>query len=1014
MNKLIITLSLIILFINNTKCVNITGADLSCVEALGVKTQDTLLISTNVKSTLCSTPPAVCTSDGQITAIQINQKNRIQKLLWTDLQCLSSLNTFYGYNLAIDASFFYYPLSTIKRIFIYTSNIMSITQPLPLVDYFFFGMADSTAFYASYLKNVKEFYVDQLLNFQHDGDQTGSRLEKLTIICNTLPPFQTYSNLKTLDFTMGDSFSALSLNQNSGGLINLVDISFKSQYTIYIDFPTTFSNSSLNFTRLNIENQIFFNKPTNYIDLSNNNQMNIIINLKSVGNAFNIDGKFPFKGLPKSIDTLYITTGNFSTIPNQSLIENVTYLTLVNLNMFGTLPQNFFTKKTKMVNFGGNNLTGTIDDSWCSLPTLVIMENQLSGNLPNCFYCYLNDSTIYSRFTKNLFSNHYSNATCDYSQMFVSKLITDGSNVTLIGKNVGFYTYNIKTTPSIIFTTNNYNDSFSGKFSTSLDRSTKSVEIRFLIPGINFTVSISDTPPQITTVSQNENEFTIDGSFFSYDPSSIDLLMGNEKCNITSSTFYQIRCSINYPVIDWGEKQMGLIVDNKKSSFGFYLNYTKVTCSDNCNGNGICDDHTGNCQCFIEWTTYQNQLCNVSNQYVSSSSKVSQKDGGVIDIYGWFGDIHNYPYVLVEGENKTIISITNDTIALSIGPGKGSKNLKVVQNDIEWFGVIYPYLEPLLLCPDNCGGSEKGVCNSTNGECKCSSGWTGLDCKSSTALNSGTSKTVVQSTGSTTISNQDIGYLVLINSISEIDFNNNVVPNSIVNLLGNWRLMNKNGSISTFEIKENNNTMITMIIEQVETSNKQFNFAGNQFTINNGGFKISLLISNWKFKNNLNTLQIQMSTEISLTETNIDSSCGPDSVEYFSNSDDISNNINYLKITKNGQSLFGRFQDKMLSDGRPTTVLAKLENSENGKPKIITISLPHCANQCILDPDFSLLVSFSNSCSNENKRSWVLPVAIVVPIVTVSIIIVVSIILIKKNSIKIRIGLNSIKMKRKN
>ncbi|EGC35684.1 hypothetical protein DICPUDRAFT_33021, partial [Dictyostelium purpureum] len=162
-----------------------------------------------------------------------------------------------------------------------------------------------------------------------------------------------------------------------------------------------------------------------------------------------------------------------------------------------------------------------------------------------------------------------------------------------------------------------------------------------------------------------------------------------------------------------------------------------------------------------------------------------------------------------------------------------------------------------------------------------------------------------------------------------------------------------------------------------------FSFAGNQFTIIKGGLKLSLSIKDWLFQSNLNTLQVQMSSDIQI-DTNRDNKCNNDNndaeIESSSNNNYLSNNINYLKITKNNRILYARFQDIMLSDNRPTTILAKLISSDKSSVRI-GLNLPHCSD-CLIDPDFSLLVStdYKFECKEKSKK-WIIAVSVILGVV---------------------------------
>ncbi|EGC32514.1 hypothetical protein DICPUDRAFT_81655 [Dictyostelium purpureum] len=83
---------------------------------------------------------------------------------------------------------------------------------------------------------------------------------------------------------------------------------------------------------------------------------------------------------------------------------------------------------------------------------------------------------------------------------------------------------------------------------------------------------------------------------------------------------------------------------------------------------------------------------------------------------------------------------------------------------------------------------------------------------------------------------------------------------------------NKQESVTTFNQirinEDNTNAIIKLIIEKVNDKDKGFTFAGNQFKVTKGGLKLSLSISNWLFKSNLNISQVQMTSDIQIDSSN--------------------------------------------------------------------------------------------------------------------------------------------------
>ncbi|KAK5575148.1 hypothetical protein RB653_010404 [Dictyostelium firmibasis] len=1061
----------------------------------------------NIETIICgnSIQGSGCDSNGNLVSLYF-MSSTIQAFTWSDFAGFTKLYSLFITGVSVDQTFIYNPMPSIGYLTIHTNTILEIDKILPKYDYLSFniGGVDNTnlTIKASYLKNVSSFGMNgKFCDIEIDGNQSDSKLASLSIKPLNIPDLSVFPILGTLTLILDNGFNQSSFKNiqyfNNIGYIGIGLVS-SSLY----NFPIEFSYINNPKWSTIYFSQGEWNSPSDYIDLSNNNQTYVSFNLQNAGKKFNINGNFPFSKLPTgTCRDFSVNNGNFSNLPNMVLFERTQVLSLKNSGIGGNLPSvNDTLQKsrfTQQVSLSGNKLTGVIDESWCSI-ILDVSNNQLSGPLPDCFYCYLQDPTYRNRLIGNNFSNYNTSATCTEEQISIYKIFIINSKAVLIGKNIGTSLTNIVTYPEIQFVTNNLNDSFTGNVITN-SNSYDIIQVRLLVPGINFTLSVSGNPPQIDEIVQNNATFIIQGQYYSYDKSVINVTIGDNQCIIKSNTFYEIICDIDYPVVDYGNTSVLVIVDDKNSTFYIDLKYTPVKCNSTCL-NGICNDrlgicncsngwtsddcsipkhevtsstkvshgsggeiiligwfgniHTGLqvlfdgvnsqitfinsssistkigggfglvnttvlqnniiwnglidpyiqplngycnyttklCTCDIKWTTVNFEVCTIPYHYVSSSSKVPSTTGGNITLSGWFGDVHEYLQLSIDNEYTAVQSIDNETITITIPPGIGSKNIQIIQNNITWTGLIYPYSESTIKCLNNCSGN--GVCKS-NGECKCNENYIGPDCKTKDVGSTlPPTDTHVNPDGSTSISNEDTIYLIYIDSISEMDFYNNQVPNTLVNLKNGWKINNTTNSatgvgssITTF-YQNINNATVTMTIENIESNNgKEFTFAGNQFTVSKDGFKLSLSVSNWNYKSNLNTLQIQMSSDVSLNEGSkinecIDSDSQSTNIETSSNSNDLQN-VNYLKISKNGKTLYGRFQDKILSDGRPTTTITKVI-SKDDKKVVISLDLPHC-NQCLLDPDFSVIINpdfkSSDSCGKENKKPWLIPVAVTVPVV---------------------------------
>ncbi|KAM9973307.1 hypothetical protein ACTFIR_012683 [Dictyostelium discoideum] len=1000
--------------ISYIQCVDLIISERTFLLDLAQKVNDTKLNIIGLESIICvNILGCACDNDGYLTRLEINSYST-NAINWNDLNGFSklqklSINTVY----IDDVNFIYKPIPTISHLVIYTFSSLAFDQPFPnyysfecyLINHPIINLKISN------FASVFEFKILNEINIEYDGvNLINNNLKYFTMVSSSIPNLTSLSEVKSFKFSTTQNYfneSSFSNILSFNGLES-IDLAFPKGNSY--DFPIEFSlmeNPQWYSLILRFGN---WKTPSQYIDLSNNQRSYAVLFIYYPGPYFNINGSIPFSKIyGNPCGSFGVINGFYTRLPDMKLLESCTGISFMNLGIGGDLPSVKDTlqksKSTGFASLNSNKLTGTIDESWCSI-SVDFSNNLLTGQLPDCKYCYQNDPIYQSYYSFNKFTNYNTNATCTYEQISVYKIIVnDGMTpVVLIGKNIGFNLANIVTYPEIVFQKNNLNDSFSGKFVNGDNGSYDIIQVRFLVPGINFTISLKNSPPIVKASSFGADTIFIYGEYFSYDKSGISVEIDNGKeilnCIVEYSIFDKIICKLNIPVFVYGISSKGYLkVNGHNTTFPLSLVNTTII-------NGYCDDITKSCYCYSKWTRLNPYSpCSIPNHYLSSSSTVQSNIGGNITLSGWFGDVHDDPIVLLNNKQVIIESIDSETIVITIPPGAGSRSIEIIQNNITWSGLIYPYSESTINCLNNCSGN--GSCNS-NGECKCNDNYIGLDCSTKKDPGSTTPPThvIINPNGTTTITNEDTVYLIYIDSIAEIDFSNNQVPNSLINLKNGWKYDNNTSNSSITNFYQNiNNVLIKMTIENIESNNgKEFTFAGNQFTVSKDGFKLSLSVSNWNYKSNLNTLQIQMSSDISTTEGNKINNCIDSehtNVETSSNSNNLQN-VNYLKISKNGKTLYGRFQDKMLSDGRSTTTITKII-SKDDKKVLISFDMPHC-NQCLLDPDFSVIINSdfksSDSCGKENKKSWLIPVAVTVPVVGCALIIVVF--LLRKKIIHLR------------
>ncbi|KAN0036086.1 hypothetical protein ACTA71_005386 [Dictyostelium dimigraforme] len=205
-------------------------------------------------------------------------------------------------------------------------------------------------------------------------------------------------------------------------------------------------------------------------------------------------------------------------------------------------------------------------------------------------------------------------------------------------------------------------------------------------PNYIFTLSFDNTPPQLNTVDwqSSTTDLIIDGSYFTYNSSIVTITIGDENCLVTSTTFYQIKCTLSN-VIDSSLQDILSYITIGNLTTQFTLNpsviNTILNCTNNyndCNGNGYCLSDIGKCKCY---SNYQGDDCSL-------------------------------PYIECLPNDCNYGGVCNNIT------GKCQCDSNHQGNGCE-----LPFKECL---PNDCNGN--GICKNTTGECQCDSNHQGSDC----------------------------------------------------------------------------------------------------------------------------------------------------------------------------------------------------------------------------------------------------------------------------------------------
>ncbi|KYQ92705.1 EGF-like domain-containing protein [Tieghemostelium lacteum] len=160
-------------------------------------------------------------------------------------------------------------------------------------------------------------------------------------------------------------------------------------------------------------------------------------------------------------------------------------------------------------------------------------------------------------------------------------------------------------------------------------------------------------------------------------------------------------------------------------------------------------------------------------------------------------------------------------------------------------------------------------------------------------------------------------------------------------------------------------TTITVTIEYFETS-KSIEFVYNKFIeFPANSLKYSIEMSEYKFLQKTNTLQLIMSA--SITQSNSDGqSCSAKEFGEISGTE-----FQYIKLQVNNLSLQGRFITYALIDKQLRTVSnVLLDENQNQTLSVqsqayIGINIPFYYKYCLLDPDFSVLLDLDSPASSQ-------------------------------------------------
>ncbi|KAM9956510.1 hypothetical protein ACTFIR_003228 [Dictyostelium discoideum] len=452
-------------------------------------------------------------------------------------------------------------------------------------------------------------------------------------------------------------------------------------------------------------------------------------------------------------------------------------------------------------------------------------------------------------------------------------------------------------------------------------------------------------------------------------------------------------------------------------------------CTSDCSSplnQGSCNNQTGICQCI---PNYQGSNCKIPSHYITSVIPCSI-DGGEVLINGWFGNNNDSTHLLssyniVIGSLDCIVTSINETeIKCNLGAGTGTKNIKIINsinpNVIFNGNGLFNYQNPIKTCPNSCTSLNNGKCNSNTGECQCNDKFIGFDCSTPIKIIESappTNTSINKDTGGIELNNQDTIYEISIISLNEISIDGSIIKSH--QLKGNWSSDNTTITPDSnyFKFSQqliNNTCKITFTIEEIKLKDKNFTFGTTTFKVEKDSIKLSVLIQDYQYQSSLNTLQLIFYSAVgddTNSNSNSNNDCNKQDTSIDTSNANNQQNSNYIQISKNSKTLVGRFINQVIADSRSTFMSSTIIKDNNNKSSsssssvMLGLNLPHC-KECLIDPDFSVLVSpdFKESCNEStNKNKWLIPVVVVVPVVGCTLIATISILLYRKNRYRIQL-----------
>ncbi|KAN0012212.1 hypothetical protein ACTFIU_007510 [Dictyostelium citrinum] len=642
---------------------------------------------------------AICYDTGYVDEIHLSGKNTSTILTSNDFICFESLyfvEIFFNYKFEKNFLFgmrleYFYSQSSDDSLIDMDLNVNNKTILIKFLNIYQLEIKRDFNIYFSNFINTTQLVIDTLpSNYQinYINNLVNYKFFLLMQISSSNIPSMHNIGTNELSIKLLSNFNLESFSnfQTYGEIDTLTLTSSDPSSIIPFPFPSGVSKLKINYQ---------IDKPLDFIDLSKFENLGPLI-ISNAGVLFNLDGELPFINM-QNINTLEFSNGRINYFNWTNLLTNFDYLTMENNGMTGTIPTTF-PNGSGWFNLKGNKLTGEIDESWCG-NIFDISHNFIGGQLPSCFKCHYLQPEINTRLSGNRFINFNPNnpEPCKTLELNLSYNNNNNNNnnndssfhqLILYGNDLGYSTsMRLLDNPNLGITTIIACKEFKitkAPWKTGVLPKVINITFPFLPQGPRtFEISAyNEFLPQIDSMVRYSDYFIINGKYFAYNQSVINVLISNHPCSIITSNFNRIQCYLSNSI---------QIINNNN-------NNELITCI----------IQVMNVSSTFNFTV--NQACNGDNCPIADCGKYGEYnyESGVCDCYS--NESRGYSCELKSLDCSSKDCSGNGYCNQIIGKCECNKNR--IYDDCS--GII---------CNDGKGCYNGGNCNFQSGICNCSSKW---------------------------------------------------------------------------------------------------------------------------------------------------------------------------------------------------------------------------------------------------------------------------------------------------